>query len=92
MKASEREQLIRSLKSRFDKNPDRHPGHAWGQVLARLEGSAAALASLIDDAERRVSLARGAHRFAHEERSLGKAAARLGAVFDDLAQGGQADA
>ncbi len=46
MKASEREQLIRSLKSRFDKNPDRHAGHAWGQVLARLEGSAAALASL----------------------------------------------
>lgn len=48
LKAQEQEQLLRSLKSRFDKNPARHPGHAWAKVLARLEGNAAALGSLLD--------------------------------------------
>jgi hypothetical protein len=46
MKAQEREQLLRSLKSRFAKNMHRHKGLAWEQVLARLEGSPAALKSL----------------------------------------------
>ena len=46
MKAQEREQLLRSLKSRFEKNPDRHREHTWERILAKLEGNAAALESL----------------------------------------------
>src|SRR5688572_25672556 len=46
MKAQEREQVLRSLESRFAKSMHRHRGVAWGQVLARLEGSAIALKSL----------------------------------------------
>lgn len=46
MKASERDRLLQALKARFDKHAQRHAGLAWGQVLARLEGRAAALASL----------------------------------------------
>lgn len=46
MKAKERDQLFGSLKSRFEKNPRRHPGHAWEEVQARIEGSPAALESL----------------------------------------------
>jgi hypothetical protein len=46
MKAQERDQLLRSLQSRFEKNMDRHEGFAWAKVLARLEATPAALASL----------------------------------------------
>ena len=46
MKAQEREQLLRTLKSRFEKNPHRHREHTWEQILTRLEGNAAALGSL----------------------------------------------
>ncbi|HEX5764187.1 MAG TPA: DUF4256 domain-containing protein [Woeseiaceae bacterium] len=41
-----RGKLLASLKSRFDKNMQRHAGVAWDDVLARLEGSPAALKSL----------------------------------------------
>jgi len=46
MKATERDRLLQALKARFDKHLRRHAGLAWGQVLARLEGNAPALASL----------------------------------------------
>lgn len=46
MKAQEREKLLQSLKSRFEKNMHRHKGLAWKQVLARLEAGPAALKSL----------------------------------------------
>lgn len=46
MKTQDRDQLLQSLKSRFDKNPKRHVGHAWEQVLAKLEANPAALVSL----------------------------------------------
>jgi len=46
MKAQERDALIRSLKSRFEKNDQRHPGAAWAKVLARLESAPTALKSL----------------------------------------------
>lgn len=46
MKAKEREQLLGSLKSRFEKNMHRHRRIAWQPVLARLEGSPSALESL----------------------------------------------
>jgi hypothetical protein len=46
MKAPERDRLLQALQARFDKHMPRHAGLAWGQVLARLEGNAAALASL----------------------------------------------
>jgi hypothetical protein len=35
----QRESLLSTLKSRFEKNPNRHQGLAWAKVEARLEGS-----------------------------------------------------
>lgn len=46
MKAQERDQLLRSLKSRFENNQHRHKGHSWEKVLAKLERSPRALESL----------------------------------------------
>jgi hypothetical protein len=46
MKQAEREALLRTLKSHFDKHPQRHPGIAWAEVQARLVASPTALASL----------------------------------------------
>ena len=46
MKAKEREQLIETLKSRFEKHMNRHKGIEWAKVQARLEASADALRSL----------------------------------------------
>jgi hypothetical protein len=41
-----RQQLLQALKARFEKNVHRHPGIAWTDVQARLEGNPAALKSL----------------------------------------------
>lgn len=46
MKAKEREQLLKALQARFERNPKRHPGVAWADVQARLEGDAPALEAL----------------------------------------------
>ena len=46
MKAQERDQLLRALKARFEKNMQRHRGIAWADVQARLEGHPDALESL----------------------------------------------
>lgn len=46
MKSQERIQLLRSLQGRFERNMHRHQGVAWEAVLARLEASPGALASL----------------------------------------------
>jgi len=46
MKARERENLLDTLKARFEKHARRHKGIAWADVQARLEGSPEALASL----------------------------------------------
>jgi hypothetical protein len=46
MNAQERDDLLRSLKSRFEKHPKRHKGIAWAKVQAKIEGSPAALTSL----------------------------------------------
>jgi len=46
MKAKEREELLATLKSRFEKNMQRHKGIAWDKVQARLEGDAKKLESL----------------------------------------------
>ncbi len=48
MKAKEQEELLQTLKARFQKNMHRHRAIAWPDVLARLEGNAAALKSLRD--------------------------------------------
>jgi Protein of unknown function (DUF4256) len=48
MKAQERDQLLRLLKSRFEAHVHRHPGLAWEPIQARLEASPAALKSLRD--------------------------------------------
>jgi Protein of unknown function (DUF4256) len=42
----QREQLLRTLKARFEKNMDRHRGLEWSQVQARLEANAEKLWSL----------------------------------------------
>lgn len=46
MKAKEREGLLKALRERFERHPARHPGVAWADVQARLEGDASALAAL----------------------------------------------
>jgi hypothetical protein len=46
MKAPERDQLLQSLKSRFEAHMQRHQGHTWEQVHARLKGNSSALKSL----------------------------------------------
>jgi hypothetical protein len=42
----QREQLLRGLKARFEKNMDRHKGVEWAQVQAKLEANAEKLWSL----------------------------------------------
>jgi hypothetical protein len=42
----QREQLLRALKARFEKNMDRHQGLEWAKVQARLDASAEKLWSL----------------------------------------------
>ena len=46
MKAQERDELLRALKARFEKNMHRHKGVAWAEVQARLEDNPSALKSL----------------------------------------------
>lgn len=46
MKIQDRQKLLQILEARFEKNMKRHKGIAWADVLARLEGNAAALKSL----------------------------------------------
>lgn len=46
MKAQEREELLQTLKQRFEKNMKRHEGVAWTDVQARLQDNAKALESL----------------------------------------------
>jgi hypothetical protein len=46
MKTNEREELLEALERRFGENVHRHPGIAWADVRAKLEGNAGALRSL----------------------------------------------
>jgi hypothetical protein len=46
MKAKEREELLGTLKARFEKNMNRHKGLDWAKVQARLEANADKLSSL----------------------------------------------
>ena len=46
MKAQERNKLLESLKSRFEKNMHRHKGITWERVMCQLEVNPAALKSL----------------------------------------------
>ena len=48
MKAQERDELLRALKARFEKNMQRHQGIAWVDVRTRLEANPGALKSLRD--------------------------------------------
>lgn len=47
LRAGERKELLQTLKSRFEKNPKRHPGIEWSHVQDRLEGAGAKLGSLL---------------------------------------------
>lgn len=44
--AEQREELLKVLKARFEKNPNRHAGLAWAEVQARLEANPGKLWSL----------------------------------------------
>lgn len=46
MKTQEREELLATLKARFEKNMNRHKGLDWAKVQARLEANGEKLASL----------------------------------------------
>ena len=46
MKARQREELLRTLKARFEKNMNRHAGLDWAKVQAKLEANTEALWSL----------------------------------------------
>ena len=46
MKARQRDELLGTLKARYEKNMHRHPGLAWAKVEARLEANAGKLWSL----------------------------------------------
>jgi hypothetical protein len=46
MKAKQRDELINTLKSRFEKNMDRHQGLEWAKVQAKLEANPEKLWSL----------------------------------------------
>lgn len=46
MKAKQREELLKALKARFEKNMNRHKGLEWAQVQARLEADTEKLRSL----------------------------------------------
>jgi hypothetical protein len=46
MKANQREELLRALQARFEKNMSRHEGLEWAAVQAKLEASAEKLGSL----------------------------------------------
>ena len=46
MKAKQREELLGTLKTRFEKNMNRHPGLEWTKVQAKLEARTERLGSL----------------------------------------------
>ncbi len=46
LSVKQREQLLNTLKSRFEKNMNRHPGLDWAKVQARLEANPEKLRSL----------------------------------------------
>jgi hypothetical protein len=46
LSAEQREELLRALKARFEKNMNRHKGLEWAQVQAKLEANAEKLWSL----------------------------------------------
>jgi hypothetical protein len=46
LSSEQREQLLRTLRARFEKNINRHEGLAWAQVQTKLESSAEKLWSL----------------------------------------------
>lgn len=47
MNAKEREKLLQTLKTRFEKNMHRHRGISWANVQARLESHPTAMTSLL---------------------------------------------
>jgi hypothetical protein len=47
MKAQDRDELLRALKARFERNMARHSNVAWSDVQARIEGNPAALKPLL---------------------------------------------
>src|SRR4030081_2754542 len=46
MKSKQREELLRALKTRFEKNMNRHKGLEWAKVQAKLEANAEKLWSI----------------------------------------------
>jgi len=46
LSAAQREALVKTLKARFEKNTNRHPGVEWGNVVAKLDANPEKLWSL----------------------------------------------
>lgn len=46
LSSAQREELFKTLKARFEKNPNRHKGLAWAEIQAKLEGNSDKLWSL----------------------------------------------
>ena len=46
LSAPQRDELLKTLQARFEKNPQRHAGVAWAKVKAKLEAQPAKLAAL----------------------------------------------
>lgn len=67
MRASEKEKLLRTLKSRFEQYEQRHEGLSWEKVLARLQGSPSGLEAL-----RRMEASGGEPDVIGYERTTGK--------------------
>lgn len=42
----EKEKLLQTLRTRFENNPDRHPGLSWTEIQAKLEGNPEKISSL----------------------------------------------
>lgn len=48
LSSGQREELFKTLRVRFEKNPDRHEGLDWKKIRARLEANPGALGSLAE--------------------------------------------
>ena len=48
LSAAQREELLKAVKARFEKNVNRHKGLEWAKVKAKLEANAEKLWSLVE--------------------------------------------
>ena len=91
MTAKQREELLRTLKTRFEKNMNRHAGLEWAQVEAKLEASPDKLRSLYEMEETGgepdvVALERGTGEYSFYDCSAESPKGRRSICYDGEAQ------